>query len=593
MYPKIFRLSSIRRWLTLLGGVIYVGLIIRLGSLFFNFSLLKNGVFQIVFAVVFLVILLLALLIGYVVWAAWSYRIEFWRDELRVGKYLSPFAAHYRFPYSEINYVRSTTTSDAIEIISRGKPFQVITIVDGGSGVLISEFEKHIEKENIQVSLRTEQKKHSRKKLTSLSVYFIPLYLIIFLQWFPRVILPNVAWNALWSSGFLPTAHVNNYWIENNGTVWVSIMKIDDSAEVVRVSNGERKSWILNNDDDVLFAYAVVADGNEQPWLLHDDKILHWVDSSWQTILLDGYTIRPDKSIVEGKNYWAIASRGEQHAQFLMKLDLDSGFLSFSPLSDGLIQDSFYIDGINLTPEGTIIVALVKDEYPKVDFYLFRNEEWKKTFSLDVEWIVPESMKKYPSLARPVLQYDAFTIDDKGQLWVVNNRNGLPVIGRFNVESSQWEWSYVEPECEVCRTYYNTIVVDHLGRVWLEGEYGKLKNNELMVNIMEGLGLDVFTPHWGNNAERVAYYTTNNSNYQFGIDHTGLKQSLDGKIWAAGDRLVWIDGNNPHLPRSMPDWFVAITNPLTIMAALFTFVVIGLVYGLIRLVGFILRRKKT
>ncbi len=281
MYPKIFRLSSIRRWFTLLSGVLCIGLFIWLGVSSFGFSLFRDGFLQKMFIIVFLVVLVLILIIGYMAWIAWSYRIEFWQDELRTGNYWNPLAPKSSCSYVEIERIQRLAAKGTIEIApQKGRPFQLIPMVDGGGNALLNELEKHILSTKFQPFLREELNKASKSDWER---FVFPLLLLplSLLQLAPSVLLPNIAWNTAWGSGKFSHGYVNNYWNEDDGTVWASIIRFDDKTQVVRIDNHGEKSWILENDDDVLYAEAIVANDVEQPWLLQKDFFLHWTGESW------------------------------------------------------------------------------------------------------------------------------------------------------------------------------------------------------------------------------------------------------------------------------------------------------------------------
>lgn len=560
MTPKIFRLGKFRRWSVLIMGIIAFGVLTWLMVMLFRLASSGSKLFPFLLPPFVGVVIFIVLLCSYMIWMVWSYRIEFGESELRVNRYGIPFARPLRCSYENIAYVRRPIMKGSIEVIpTQGKAFQFIVLVEGGSSAVMDEFEKHLSIDKFQVFLRDELKRYSQPGMLRYG-FVVFMFCFLGLQWLPRMILPSVAWETIWGEGFLPSGHINNYWIEDQGTSWISFMRTGDTPQVVQINAKGTETWSFENKGDVLYANAIIADQAGQPWLIHDDFYLHWSGTSWQNIESGGYSIRANPPIVIDNGFWTIASRENEPSRFLLRIDLDDGKETLFTLPVDLAQDGFYIREVDIAPDNSIIVLFVKDQFPQAIFYSFQNGQWHRLCSLEVEWYVPDFELNLPD-AKAYVQIDDFTIDAKGQIWVINDKDGRSTIGRYNTLKSEWDWSPIAPDCELCASHFSEMVVDKHDRVWATAGYS-MKNDINDDNYwVQGFGLDVFAPHWGTSAERLVRYTNKNSNFQYGIGQTGVRLSHDGRIWIASDRLVWIDSNNPDLPKPMPDLFVKVTDP--------------------------------
>lgn len=570
MSPKVFRFGKLRRWYVLVVGLIGLGVLFWLMIMLFIYTSSKG--YQLYLSGVTLFMMLLC---GYMIWITWSYRIEFLENELKVSRYGIPFARPFHCSYENMSYVRRPIMKGSIEVIPiQGKSFQFPIIVEGGSDAVMDEFEKHLGKEHLQIYLREELKKTTKVGLTNRLFLVGIVWIFLFVQWSPRIILPHVGWETVWGEAFLPMGYINNYWISENGTAWISLMKSFENSQVIRIGDAGTESWVFGNRDDVLHADAIVSGSTGQPWLLRNDFFLHWDGTSWQKIQTRGVEIRADPPIVIGDNFWAIASKENEFSKYLIKLDLNTGDVNLFSIPQELLLDGFHIRDIRLTPDKSIVAYLVKADCPKVFFYIFQNEHWAQSHSLNVQ---SSDSEFHDEQSR--LRFGTFTIDNAGQIWGVNNNDGHPVIGRFDVLTGSWMWSQIPNDCELCSKSYSEMVVDNLGRVWLSGSYGRKNNLEDRYSVYQGSGLDVLKPQWEGTAEQLVRYTDKNSNYQVGIGNTGIRLSQDGHIWVARDRLVWIDSTQPDLPGVMPDWFVTVTNPGKLLIAYIVgFTLIGVLY---------------
>lgn len=582
MNPKVFRLGKFRRWWVLAVGIIGFGALAWLMTMLFLSTSSENKLVPILLPPLLGMTLFTALLCGYMIWVVWSYRIEFFEDELCVSRFGIPFARQIRCSYEDITYVRRPIMKGYIEVIPKqGKSFHLLTIVEGSSDGLMDEFERRLEPEKFQVFLREELKRYSIFDKVGL-VSVVPLLVVVALFFLPKFVARFYAWETAWPSTTFNFGEINGLWFDQRGNVWLANRQpLSPNSQIIEITEEGTNRWTVN----LTFFDLVLADRKGQPWIIDYDEIFHWTGSSWKPVPLGGYTIGSYAAppvVVDGK-YWVSAYSKARDSHFLISLDLDTEEIQIVHLPPDLASDNFTIRGFQLAPDGSFLVMLAKPFTP-IFFYSYaaQSGEWEKKMELvEAKW---ETQSIFGAEQDPWLEFGGFTIDKTGQVWVVLDDQTGSQIGRFDASSQTWQWSVIEDDCELCSASYGDIVVDDNGRAWVKAEYGRKSAPDAKYAILQGRGVDVFIPRWGQTAERVMRYTRDNSNYQLGFGSSDIQRTEDGRIWTAGNRLVWIDSSKPELPAPLPDWIAnLISREMYIKASLFTIValiVMAVIYRL-------------
>ncbi|MEW5940785.1 MAG: hypothetical protein AB1750_14035, partial [Chloroflexota bacterium] len=258
--------------------------------------------------------------------------------------------------------------------------------------------------------------------------------------------------------------------------------------------------------------------------------------------------------VVVNGEYWVSTYSKAKDSFFLISIDLDSEEIRVVELPPDMASNKFAIRDIQLSPDGSFLVMVTKPFNPAF-FYSYQPKTgaWEKKMELtEAKW---ETQGAFGFTRDPWLEFGGFTIDQAGQVWVVLDDQSGSRIGRFDETGHTWQWSVIEDDCDLCSNYYQDIIIDDYGRVWVKAEYGRKESPDAKYEVSQGDGVDVFIPHWGQSAERVMRYTKENSNYQLGHGSSDLQRTSDGRIWTADNRLVWIDSLQPELSSPLPDWF--------------------------------------
>jgi hypothetical protein len=153
-----------------------------------------------------------------------------------------------------------------------------------------------------------------------------------------------------------------------------------------------------------------------------------------------------------------------------------------------------------------------------------------------------------------------------------------------------WDWSELRSEQDFFENY-RSIEIDECGRAWLSGAVYRRQSAD--VGIFEGLVLDVFELTADSQARRLVRYTADNSNYQGGhsMSFSGVRLGIDGRMWAADERLVWLDSTARDLPSPLPDWIVAVTSHEVGLILLLSSSVVLVVYAVVYVLAQRARRR--
>jgi hypothetical protein len=539
-----FRYGWVRRWLNLL-LVILVGVYF---SLIGSALILDSDPFG--FLSVMIVILL-----GGMLWSEWSYFIEFYDEGVAFKKYVLFPLKVARVSYTDILYIRRSSRRAYLDVItSDGKTIKLASTIEGGIGVLIDEFQRHLRANQIQSGIKSAYKKFNlyEKGMVVLLVLWLPLAILISPM---KTLSSIVAWKTVWPSLFYMPGRVESFWMNSDQEIWLSFSKVfNDDWLIVKLETD--KETVIFNVEGTLVQYPelILADQHDQPWIVQGDALFHLVDAQWQKNPLSGYGITPwrNSPIVMDDGYWVgAAKRGDREDSkkyFLAEINLSTGDVRAFDLPEVFNEDEFFI--YQIQSAGKYPVVMITSEYNPVYFYSMDHGEWKKEAELqDVEWVLSEFYADLPiEDQEPFLQFGGFTVDQAGNIWVVLDRNSKPVIGKFDRVHAEWVWSDVENDCNLCLSHYSDIVVDKFERVWLRAEYSRKREESDKWYTSDGWGLDVFQPIWNTSAHLVVRYTTRNSGYETGYGANRLRLDNDGRIWSAGDRLVWIDSTKQDLP---------------------------------------------
>ena len=550
MTTKVFRLGKFRRWSALVLGILGFGvlawlLVMLLRSTSFSQRSISFLLFPLLGMNLFLMILYV-----YMIWAIWSYRIEFRDNELLISRYPFPFLQPIRFVYENIGYVRRPILKGMIEIIPiHGRPFRFTILIEGGSDAVMDEFEKHLAADKFQTRLREELKRYSRFDKVTIAI-IIPMAVVAILFFLPKYIARFVAWETAWSPGVGFFRDIDSFWLNENGDIWLSYSRtFNNSTEIIQITPERQNQWTT----ELSYFDLVLADSSGQPWIIQSEKVMHWVGTTWKTISFEDYTVWSNgPPAVVGEKYWAIGHSKQPDQYFLVNLDLDTEEIQVIHLPAELASGNFIVRGLIVAPDDSLLVMVTKPDYP-VFFYSLKEDKWEKKIELhEAKWRIPVF---FGHQQEPRLDFGGFTVDVAGQTWVVIDNQTIPRIGRYDENSMSWQWSTIESDCDLCTTYYEDIVIDDNARVWITAGYGRKETPDADYSISKGDGVDVFIPHWGQHAERVRRYSTDNSNYQYGIGDTDIRRSNDGRVWTADHRLVWIDALSSELPAPLPTWF--------------------------------------
>ena len=219
--------------------------------------------------------------------------------------------------------------------------------------------------------------------------------------------------------------------------------------------------------------------------------------------------------------------------------------------------------------DGSLLVLMTGEN--QIRLYLLRDDEWLEP--------------GYPVFMPSPAGVSDFTVDSAGRIWLLLAVGpGKYALGRFDPETTAWDWGELESEQDFYG-YYRSMEVDERGRAWLSGAV--YRKQSAGVGVFEGLVLDVFELTADGQARRFVRYTADNSNYQssYSMSYSGAHLGVDGRMWAADDRLVWVDSTAHDLPNPLPDWIVAVTSRegrlILLSFSLVVLVMYAVVYALV------------
>lgn len=514
--------------------------------------------------VLFLLIIAVNIFLLLSVWGGWVYYIEFGENELAFKRGMLPFLKPSKVSYGEIHYVCRSDTKLALSVfLKNGKEIVLSTSVTDGVNGLVAEFRKRISPDRIQPEIESSYKKSSPREKWYLGIVTLYLLIIPFLMYSMAGwnIGSLIAWKAVWAPLGVRSESVTSYWIDPNQEVWVSYEGFfNDDWKIAKFSSDYKTESVWTFEDSLVDRSSLVlADGNGQPWVIQSDSLYHWDGQGWDEIKLMDYRIatRRYPTTIEYQ-YWSYAS-GAEETEYLFSLDLNTTEINTYPLPGDFESSGFFVYGIQPAIGNSLVVMLTK-EYGPIYFYLFENGEWRKVGEiLDAEWVLLYN-------GRPDFQFGGFTVDEKGQIWVVLERDSVNTIGRLVIGEDRWNWSYIEKRCDLCDDLYGQIVVDRFQRVWLAVEFASKDQQSDTYGVHDGDGVDVFMPVWNDTAVLMTRYSEKNSGYTGSPWRRGMKVSPDGNIWSGSwDGLVRIDASQIKLVKPIPFETILVSVPLIVM----------------------------
>ena len=500
------------------------------------------------------------------VWSEWVYYIEFGENELVFKREMLQFLKPVKVSYGEIFYVCRSDVKEVLSVfLLNGKEVRLPTSVTDGVDGLVAEFRKHLPSGRIQPEIETAYKKWGPFEKWNL----VMVVLVILTIPYSIVGMSNkdigslIAWKGVWTPLGTLSGTVESYWVDPNQEVWASFSGLfSKDWKIAKLSSEYKKEIVLTFEDSLADrSNLVLADENDQPWVIQSDSLYHWNGQMWDEIKLTDYRIdtRRYPTTTEYK-YWSYTYHGEE-SKYLFSLDLNTAEIKTYPFPNEFASSGFFVYDIRPVAGNSLVVMFTK-EYGPIYFYRFENGEWKKVGEiLDAEWVLP-----FPDSERPHFQFGGFTVDEKGQIWVVLERDSINTIGRLVIGEDQWSWSYIEKRCDLCGDLYEQIVVDRFQRVWLAVEFASRDQQSDTYAVHDGDGADVFMPVWNDTAVLMTRYSEKNSGYTGSPWRTGMKMSPDGKIWSGSrDGLVRIDASQIALVKPLPFESILISEPIMII----------------------------
>jgi hypothetical protein len=318
------------------------------------------------------------------------------------------------------------------------------------------------------------------------------------------------------------------------------------------------------------FPRGVAQDGAGRPVVIYVDRLLHWDGEAWKQEPFapaeSGLSVFPGWVASRGAQVWGTARAANGSEMVLFNLDLSTGewhvvLPPASAVADGLAMSHRFHQSV----DGSLLVLMTGEN--QVRLYLLQ----------DGEWLEPG----YPIFVPSPAGISDFAVDSAGRIWfLLAVGSGKYALGRFDPETTAWDWSELESEQDFYKSY-RSLEVDERGRVWLSGS--AYRKQSAGVATFASFVLDVFELTADGQARWLVGYTPDNSNYQSGhpMSYSGARLGVDGRMWAADDRLVWLDGTARDLPSPLPDWIVAVTSRETGLILLLSSLVVLVMYAVV------------
>ena len=318
--------------------------------------------------------------------------------------------------------------------------------------------------------------------------------------------------------------------------LWVLVNGKKDEYSVHHFWKYETQEWKLPESRDLGNTPEMIGnDENGLPIAWFERGVLRyageWKSNRYASNLgIPAFAL--DHGVVSGDRAWVIIETEVKGN--LIELDA-SGAWTLIPIPASAEQKNYSPQLIWQAVNRDLIVLMSNDTSSV--FYVLSKQRW-------MSQVYPITIPQYSAIT------DCF-MDSKGYLWVLISSilHDEFSVKRIAPDGEAKTTQLPLPASEEGRDYYDSLLVDSHGRLWIPGGYPVF--------------IDVFSPVWDGSAEKLVRYTDKNSNFNLGISADPVMSS-DGYIWSVYDSIVSIDSNVDDLPNPFPDWFVWATNTQTL-----------------------------
>lgn len=544
-----------------------------LGSMTVRMAAMLSESFMMALLVPSVFVSLLALLgvvvFGYTGLFIWTYRLEFGESALQRHTIYYPFLGPFRCAYTDVVQIRRGVVRGSLEIVPHeGKPLRVgARMLEGGGDRLLDELSKRVATECIESNLKVSLWKYTRLDrfhLAFMTTLILSQAVYLYLSIGHDFVLAAVAWKTAWGGAFATS--VEAFALDSDDTVWIiTEAGLENDCRVHHIMGSETRTWDMPDDVSRLsgcgFPIGLARDDAGRPVVVYGDQLLHWDGKVWQHEFFapveSGLRVGSGWVASRGARLWGTAESASGSESVLFSLDISSGEFRIvtppaSAVNDGLVMSHYFHQSV----DGSLLVLMTGEN--QVRLYLLRDDEWLEP--------------GYPIFMPSPAGVSNFLADSAGRIWLLLEvGRGKYALGRFDPETTAWDWSELDSGCNACGERYFYMDVDTLGRVWLRGYDSN------------GRILNVFELPSGGSAQHIVRYTSDNSNYQssYPMSYSGVRLGSDGRMWAADDRLVWLDSTARELPRPLPDWILPLTGGGARVVLLLCALVASMMYAVV------------
>jgi|CXWL01.1.fsa_nt_gi hypothetical protein len=525
------------------------------------------------------VFLILIAMTGYTAIFWWKLRLEFSASHIKLVGFYNPFLKSFNCRYEDIKQITGGEMRHILTIVTnQGKPLRIYTsLFEGGAKAILNELSKRVGADKFAPNIMASLQAYSRSDRQYLGFLVILSTALLWFYYLPpfghSFILDKTAWTSAQKFDWLTS--VQAFAVDSNASPWVITRTLSPTTyQVVHVAGNEK--WDLPTESELLqiqdseFGYRpdlIAIDNLGRPWVsLFPRGLIHWTGTSWEWFIFPGNEIRVDVRYLAATEsaVWVYGWPDKlANGKYMLKIDPATGESLPLSLPESAIQKELKIRDFRISPDGSLLILAESIKNGRDTYiYRFSNDQWQEMVLLNTFSEAIEDFSTTPS----------------GQIWALLGQSGCPPkpnyqIGVYDANKSLWNWSNISSNasCEE-NAYYKTAEVDSRNRLWLE----------------TSKAVEVFEISSGNDAHLIVSYTPENSNYQNDYSDAQLYLAKDGRLWAADEKLVWIDGNVATLPEPLPDWLATIAS-LEVRA--FVWMPIFVALTLVNLT-FVLRRNR-
>lgn len=485
-----------------------------------------------------------------------SYHIKFNDTFFEVQMARIPFRQSFKCAYADVSIVRKAAPS-VIEIVpNTGKPLRFVpTAFEGGEEKVFQLLSQYIPAERFEPDLRQNYKRFSRfeKVFYTFAILMMTVHLLLMLFWSPGLIPLPLSWNYFgpWS---WQSDSISGFSVESPDSVWVTSHRYYPAQFTVKhISANKTETWSVPNNlfhEFDQLENSILVGTRQQPVLIADKAIYFTKDGQqWERIDYQaGYRLTDlnNTSTLTAESWLRLYNfDAKENKTLFVHIQADSLQPQVVTFVDPVTQKNITPFLIKTASNGTVLL-----EDDNLIYTLRDGKLQEQRYNA-----APDKNK--------LLYINDFTLADDGNLYVLAEDS----VERITPEGKQtFTQLPAIPQSDGWTGYYDSLVVDGHGRLWVSWSL---------------YSVGVFEPNWNGTARRIVIYDRYNSNYQNTI-RDSLFRTTDGRIWAAKNQLVWIDGDAAELPAPLPDWLAQIRRPGPI-TLIFGFA------GLIPLIGISLR----